>query len=61
MPERLKWKLKTIAVITLLEVYGNPERINYAVPSLEDDPPARLEDATEEEEFEPILESRERE
>ena len=31
------------------------------MPSLGDDPPTRLEDTTDEEEFEPILESGERE
>lgn len=51
----------TITIVTLLEVDGNPKRINDAVPSLEEHPPTRLEDATDEEEFEPILEPGERE
>jgi hypothetical protein len=51
----------TITIVTLLEVDGNPKRINDAAPSLEEDPSTRLEDATDEEEFEPILEPGERE
>ena len=45
----------TIAVINLFDVNGDPERINDAAPSV--DPPARLEDSADQEEFEPTLKS----
>lgn len=51
----------TIAVVTILEFNGNRKRIYYMVPSLEGDPPTRLEDTADKEEFEPILGSDERE
>jgi hypothetical protein len=51
----------TITIVTLLEVDGDPKRIHDAVPSLEDDPSTRLKDATDEEQFEPILKPGERE
>ena len=51
----------TITIITLLKVDGNPTPIDYIVPSLEGESPTRLEDTADEEEFEPVLESGERE
>ena len=50
----------TIAVVTILELNGDPYIIKEVLPDLEGDPPARLQDTTDEEEFKPILDSGER-
>ena len=47
----------TIAVIAVLKVDSDPKPIDYVVPRLKGDPATRLEDSTNEEELEPVLES----
>ena len=47
----------TMTAITLFEVDGDPERIKDAAPSVKRDPPTRLEESADEEEFEPTFES----
>lgn len=51
----------TVTVITVLKVDGDPKQIIYGLQNLIGKPTTSLEDATDEEEFEPILESNERE
>ena len=60
-PEQPKMQTLTVTVITLLEVDGNPEPVHDVVPGLKGGPSTRLKDTADEEEFEPILESGERE
>ena len=51
----------TMAIVALFKVDADPERVGEFVPSLEDKPPACLENAADEEEFDPVLQSGERE
>ena len=45
----------TVAIVTLLKIDGDPNRIKEALPTLEHRPPARFQDTADEEELEPVL------